>query len=463
MTAAISNQSLFYTLSYLVSMTRDPINCMQQIGTQSPSAIMMPTKPRHRGRRLYYLTGGENVRPIYNSTDTYLTSNVPVRAPGGGAQARLRRGLIGAQGAEHRHYRASFTAQAGREMLADFAIDVGKHARDWLGTIPMNEPVDLVAKISDLVRFYSVAMMFKDDDPNEAIKIGRQITEWIELGYDSKNVLFPVNLPGLPHARYRRMSDALEQQILEWADSRRGMKAQRDILSMFVNGPDEAGNPLSDARLSGHILTIYAAAFTSSVSAIIWAIFLLAQHPSIAHKLYDEINGASIDPTTDPQKLLELPYLDCVIKESMRLFTPVPYQVRRVAQDASPNDFEFFRRDIIVIGSWATNRLSSVYENANTFQPERWAGVDANNYNYLVFSAGPRRCVGYALAQIIVKVTLASILMDRRFSVLPNQQIDTKVAVTLRSRQPLRVKFTGLAERFEKRDVTGTVNRCYSS
>ncbi|MEX2648500.1 MAG: cytochrome P450, partial [Alphaproteobacteria bacterium] len=264
------------------------------------------------------------------------------------------------------------------------------------------------------------------------------------------------------HARYKRAAEEIEIKILQWADQRRGMNAKRDILSMFVNGPDENGEPLSEDRLAGHILTIYAASFTSSVSSLIWSLFLLMQHPNIAHDLCDELDGSGIDPLSDGMKLLDLPLLDRVLKESMRLLTPVPYQVRRVTRDAHPNGADLKPRDIVVIGSWATNRLASVYAEAERFKPDRWLEMDSNTYDYLTFSAGPRRCVGYGLAMIMVKITLASILLKRRPNLVPNARIDTQVAVTLRSKQPIPVVMADHNAKIVRSSVHGTVTNHYA-
>jgi cytochrome P450 len=304
--------------------------------------------------------------------------------------------------------------------------------------------------------------LFKDDDPETAFAIGRDITAWIELGYRPANVLMPLDIPGLPHARYRRAAEDMEGRILRWASRRRGMSAERDILSMFVNGPDETGAPLSEDRLAGHILTIYAASFTSSVASLIWSLFLLMQHPGIAHDLCDELEGSGLDPAADGMRILDLPLLDRVLKESMRLLTPVPYQVRRVTREVHAAGADLRPRDIVVIGSWATNRLACVYPEAERFRPERWATADANSFDYLTFSAGPRRCLGYGLAMIMVKITLATILARRRPSLVANARIDTKVAVTLRSRRPIPVVMAGRDARFLRSDVRGTITDLYA-
>jgi cytochrome P450 len=458
----IHRDGILPALAFVAGMARDPLARMRRMGLEGPSVHALSAGFPHRPKRkIIYMTGGENVRPIYLDTDTFRTSNVPLAGSKGGAQSRLRRGLIGSQGAEHRHYRASFIAQTGPAMMKDFAMEVAAQADAWVGRQPKDRPVDLVAFVNDLFRHYAVVTMYKEDNPEFALDIGREITAWIELGYKAGNILAPFSIPGMPHARYRDKAEDIEDKILKWAESRRGMDAKRDLLSMFVNGPDENGKPLTDDRLTGQILTLYAASFSSSVAGLIWTVFLLTQHPETAHALCDELEGSGIDPLSDGMKLLELPLLDRVLKESMRLCTPVPYQVRRVSKDAEASGLDLRARDIVVIGAWATNRLKSVYQDAEKFIPDRWFGMNANSYDYLTFSAGPRRCVGHGLAMIMLKITLATILLKRRPCLVPDSTIDTQVAVTLRPRKPIPVVFADKSRRFERAAAGGTITRLY--
>ena len=460
----VQKQGFAQSITTMINMAVDPIQCMRAIGLDRPSARLFTTGPkRYRSLTVLYLAGGEHVRPVFSAPDIFHTSNPPMRYPGGGAPARLRRGLIGNQGAEHTHYRASFTAQTGRAMMQEFSVAVATHADAFLRKMREDEPVDIVAMINDLVRYYAVVTMFKDDNPEFALQVGRHITAWIDLAYDARNILAPLNIPGLPHARFRRAANALEAEILEWAAQRRGMDAKRDLLSMFVNGPDENGQPLPDDRLTGHIMTLYASSFSSSVASLIWSLFLLMQHPDIAHDLCDELDASGIDPLTDPMKLLELPLLDRVLKECMRLFTPVPYQVRRVAQPIQVGNVMLQESNKVLIGSWATNRMASTYTDAERFKPDRWLTEEIGPFDYLTFSAGPRRCVGYGLAMVIVKVTLATILLKRRPHLLENTRIDTRVAITLRSKQPIPVVMAGRNARMVRAAVHGTVSNLYAA
>lgn len=453
----INRLGQFTSAKFAVDIAVNPIKSMRRLGCDQASAHLFSLGlSRANSRQLMYVTGSEYVRPFFKQPEIFHTSNPPRRYPGGGAPARLRRGIIGNQGAEHKHYRSAISAQTGTDMLAEFSKDVATHVDGFLKTLPDNKPIDLAAMISDLVRHYAVVTMFKDENPETAISIGREITDWVDLAYHPKNLFLPLPIPGLPHARFRKSAAALEDRILHWAAARKGQNAKRDLLSMFVNGPDENGNPLAENRLAGHILTLYGASFTTSATSLIWALFLLNQHPKILADLCDEIDGSGINLLDNPTDILKLPILDRVFLESMRLFTPVPFQVRRVTQETNQFGTDLRPNDQVIIGAWATNRLKSVYENAEQFQPDRWVGKNSVSYDYLTFSAGPRRCVGVGIAMAILKITLAAILQQRRPNLISNQRIDTKVAVDLRAKQPMMAIFAPRSESPRKANITGT-------
>lgn len=457
MTPMVNRIGQFKSAKYAAKIAIDPINTMRQLGCDQPSAHLFSLGiPGKHFRQTLYVTGGNNVRPFFKTPDIFHTSNPPRRYPGKGAHARLRRGIIGNQGAEHKHYRAAISAHTGADMLSGFSKDVALHVNEFLKKLPHDKPVDIVSIISDLVRHYAVVTMFKDEDPKTAIAIGREITDWVDLAYQPKNLFLPFQIPGLPHAKFRKSAARLEENILHWAAARKGQNAKRDLLSMFVNGPDENGNPLAENRLAGHILTLYGASFTTSATSLIWALFLLNQHPKFLSDLCDEIDGSGIDLLTNPTEILKLPLLDRVFLESMRLFTPVPFQVRRVAAETTQFNVDLHPGDQVLIGAWATNRLKSVYENAEQFRPDRWIEMTSVSYDYLTFSAGPRRCVGVGIAMAILKITLATILQQRRINLISNQRIDTKVAVDVRPKQAMMATLPRRSENQHKAIITGS-------
>lgn len=100
-------------------------------------------------------------------------------------------------------------------MMAEFSVGVASHADACLRKLPDDAPIDLVTMINDLVRYYAVVTMFKDENPEVALQIGKEITAWIDLAYVVGNILLPLNISGLPHAKYRRSAEAIEAKILK--------------------------------------------------------------------------------------------------------------------------------------------------------------------------------------------------------------------------------------------------------
>src|SRR5215471_6480603 len=142
---------------------------------------------------------------------------------------------------------------------------------------------------------------------------------------------FRINLPITSYGRTVRDSAGLEQRLLEWARKKRGQLDDRDLASIIVNSPDADGNPPSDADIVGQIPSLFAAAFEAGQSALTWTLLLLTQHPRIAAELLDELHRKIGGMSPSLSDVGNLAYLDAVVRESMRILPPVPFQIR-VAQ-----------------------------------------------------------------------------------------------------------------------------------
>jgi cytochrome P450 len=212
---------------------------------------------------------------------------------------------------------------------------------------------------------------------------------------------------------------------------------RRDLLALVVNRPDENGDPISDARIAGHVPTLFGATYETCQNALVWTLILLDQHPKVARDLFDELRSqsGSVPPSFD--QIMQLPLLDAVVKESMRILPPAPQQFRVAERDTTLNGFPVAARTRVMLSSFLTNRESDFYPEADRFKPERWATISPSPYEYSVFSAGPRGCPGYAFGVSVVKVAVAMIMSRYRVALVPNTQIDYKVKVTLSPRRPV--------------------------
>jgi cytochrome P450 len=229
-----------------------------------------------------------------------------------------------------------------------------------------------------------------------------------------------------------RDSEVLERRVLAWADGKRGRSDDRDLAAIIVNNPDPDGNPPSNATIAGHLPTLYAGATEAGQSTLFWTLILLAQHPRIARELVDELQNRLGGAPPSMEAIADLPRLDAVVKESMRIIPPVPLQMRVAERETSLAGYRLPHGTRVVLNAFVTTRMPGLYPEGDQFRPERWATIDPSPFEYPVFGAGPRICPGYWFGLSAIKIALVEILMRYRLAVAPNTRIDYEIQPTMR-------------------------------
>jgi len=135
------------------------------------------------------------------------------------------------------------------------------------------------------------------------------------------------------------------------------------------------------------------------------------------------LNGTA--PTLE--QLEQLPVLDGVIKESMRLLPASAYSQRVNAEPVELGPLQLAKGTPVIFSQIITHHLPDLFPEPERFLPERWQTINPSPYAYLPFAAGPRMCVGAGLALMTLKITLAAILQRYHLSVVPGAAIDGSV------------------------------------
>ena len=183
----------------------------------------------------------------------------------------------------------------------------------------------------------------------------------------------------------------------------------KDPLSM----PDEGIQEEVDTFMfEGHDTTTTALYFTT---------YAIGRHPDVQEKLHkeiDEIFGNSNRQVTNDD-LNALKYLDCVIKESLRLYPPVPFISREITEDTKIG-VHFIPKDSIAdVLIYVLNRDEKEFPEPSLFKPERFLpenSLGRHAYSNVPFSAGRRNCIGQKFAMMEMKVMLANILRNFELS-----------------------------------------------
>ncbi|KZP27709.1 cytochrome P450 [Athelia psychrophila] len=251
----------------------------------------------------------------------------------------------------------------------------------------------------------------------------------------------------------------LEDAKVNAAADKDNTQVDRDLLTLLVKAnmavQGGGGQKLSDVDVLAQVPTFLVAGHETTSSATTWALFALAKLPSAQSRLRDEcLDLATDSPTMD--ELNSLAYLDCVVKEVMRVHAPVPSTNRAAVQDdVIPLDepwvdeqgvkhysIKIAKGDSVSILIGCMNQSEEVWgPDAATFRPERWEsaetlapnGIPGVCGNQLTFLAGPRSCIGYRFALAEMKAILYTLVRAFEFDLaVPAEDIIFKQSIVSR-------------------------------
>ncbi|KAI0353766.1 cytochrome P450 [Trametes cingulata] len=232
----------------------------------------------------------------------------------------------------------------------------------------------------------------------------------------------------------------------------------RDVLSLLVKAniaPDiPESQPLTDEDVLAQVPTFMVAGHETTSDATAWCLYALTQAPSVQSKLRDELSKVDTDsPSMD--ELMALPYLDMVVRETLRLHAPVTSTVRVATQhDVIPLDAPFTGRDgvqhhslevpegtMFLISILALHRSKELWgDDALEFRPERWenppeatSDIPGVWGHLLTFGGGPRACIGYRFAVVEMKALIFTLVRAFEFELAVHPaEIRTMPGIVLR-------------------------------
>ncbi|KAA1468825.1 cytochrome P450 [Dentipellis sp. KUC8613] len=214
----------------------------------------------------------------------------------------------------------------------------------------------------------------------------------------------------------------------------------RDLLSLLIRANMATDLPesyrMEDKDVLSQVPTFLVAGHETTSTGTTWALYALACFSRVQTKLRDEVlSHPSDNPTMD--EVNSLPYLDAVVRESLRLYPPVPATSRVAAEDdvipleepvtgrdgVTRKEFRISKGDWLTIPIRHINKSTKLWgDDALEFKPERWTNVPEAAHaipsvfsNLFTFIAGPHACIGYRFAVIEMKVLLFTLIRSFEF------------------------------------------------
>uniref|UniRef100_A0A182P056 Uncharacterized protein n=1 Tax=Anopheles epiroticus TaxID=199890 RepID=A0A182P056_9DIPT len=172
----------------------------------------------------------------------------------------------------------------------------------------------------------------------------------------------------------------------------------------------------SDEEISDHIYTMIVAGNETSATQLAHTCLLLAMHPEVQAKAYDEVAGLIFSPDQEItiELMKDLHYVECVLKESMRLMPVAPIVGRQNLAELEVDGHRIPKGSVFLFHFYALHRRKDVWgPTADEFDPDRFLREAGRHpYAHLPFSGGARGCIGYRYAMMSLKTLLAQILRN---------------------------------------------------
>ena len=253
----------------------------------------------------------------------------------------------------------------------------------------------------------------------------------------------PIKLPFTIYTKALKARDFLlnyvEEQIRE-----REKNPTQDALSLLIQTRDEEGNSLSREEIKVQALLMLFAGHETTTSMLTSLSMALAQHPEILTQAKTEQEKLKQQSDLTIEQLKQMPYLEQILKEVERKYPPVAGGFRGVVKPFTYNGYYVPEGWQVLYGIEKTHRDPRVYTNPTDFDPDRFSPERVEQkkmeYSLVGFGGGPRFCLGYAFAQMEMKIFASLLLRNYRTELEPNQDLSLNAIPSLHPRSGLKIQ-----------------------
>jgi cytochrome P450 len=209
--------------------------------------------------------------------------------------------------------------------------------------------------------------------------------------------------PWSPWTRFVRAREALDEFIYEEIALRRreveaGEEGHDDVLSLLLEACYDDGTPMSDEELRDELVTVLGAGHETTATGLAWAMERLLRNRPVLARLRDSLAAG------------EEEYLDATVKETLRMRPVIVDVARKLTAPAEVGGYRLEAGTFAMAAIAALHYREDIFPKPNEFRPERFLEGKADNYAWIPFGGGVRRCIGAAFAEYEMRTILGEIV-----------------------------------------------------
>ncbi|MDQ2629464.1 MAG: cytochrome P450, partial [Actinomycetota bacterium] len=315
-------------------------------------------------------------------------------------------GLLTVDDDYHDRARAIMMPAFHREQIVAATEAMTIEADEAIAVLPVGEVVDVYEWMRNLAMRIAMRALL-GLDPDEAGK-GVAAAEHFERALGFYGTDFHLRLlrgPGSPWQKMNRSRAILDEIVFGEISRRRAHPDpdRRDILSLLVGARGAGGEAFTDQEIRDQVMTLMFAGHDTSTSTLTFMLHELARHPEVTRRLREEQDRVLGGETPSALQLeKEMPYLEMVLDEVLRLYPPAWIGPRRAVREFEFGGHTVPKGAYVNYCSWASHRLPEVFPEPEAFIPERFTRerkAALPRGAYVPFGGGSRICIGKRFGQ----------------------------------------------------------------
>jgi cytochrome P450 len=332
----------------------------------------------------------------------------------------FRRGLMLLDGAEHHRHRRimqqAFTSDRLAGYLGAMNDTIAHGTAHWpAGRLPF------YAAVKQLTLDVATSTFMADDIGPESARVNAAFADSVRAA----TALVRRPVPGLRWSRGLAGRRLLERYLRTRIPLHRTSDGN-DLFTALCHARSEDGESFTDDDVVNHMIFLLMAAHDTSTITLTTMAYYLARYPEWQERCRAE--SRALDTSTLQYADLDrLVALDLVMKESMRLVTPVPGLTRRASRETELLGHRIPAGAYLAVHLWGIHHMSELWPEPERFDPGRFAADrredKVHRYAYLPFGNGVHKCVGMHFGGMEVKAAMHQLLQRFRFTVAPGYRM----------------------------------------
>ncbi|MCC6765040.1 MAG: cytochrome P450 [Deltaproteobacteria bacterium] len=435
----------FPLLGHMAKFARDPVAMMQQVR----AACGPVGEFRMLNKRVVLLSGPAAQEAFCRAPDEQLSQKIAYRmmtpvfgegvvfdAPPERLNEQLRILMPALRDRNMRTYAGIFTEEVER-MVAGWSE---------------RGDIDLLEFTAELTTYTSSHCLLGSEFRRNLNEEFARVYGDLEKGV---NAIAYVN-PYLPLPVFRRRDRArarLLEMISAIIDQRRAAKVEaQDALQVLMESRYSDGTPLTPNEITGILTAAMFAGHHTSSGTEAWTIIELARHPEWAARVVEEVDALyARDGALTYQAFREVPVLESVLKEVLRLHPPLVILMRGVVEDFTVEGVTIPAGKLVAISPAVSHRIPELFRDPERFDPGRYdpgREEDEAPFAWIPFGGGHHRCSGSAFAIMQLKAITMSLLHRFTFELVdpPDAYGPDYTKMVVQVRQPCRVRYRRRAD-----------------